>query len=182
MSVIANPYDNPDAWGIVKIGGATMPGVLESLGLPPRKYEWAVQQGLGVGGPATIYRYCNLIESIEIAQFLDTVQAFEIAETMCKTLVGPKWPNEVKVKPKAYLMEHPALQWVGVRRVALRELEAPKPVGNLKWMWLVRVIEDSPRRPVQTGPPEPAKINGPPQPQDALEAALVGALAEFNKP
>lgn len=183
MSVIPNPYDDPAAWGTVLIGGAPLPGELTLLEMPDREYEWAVQMGLGLGGAATIFRTTKLIETIGIELWFPDADAFAAGEEFMRVLVGPGWPQKIKVKPKAYKMSHPMAQWVGVTSVHCKAFGAPKDVsGKLNYRLRVTLQEDSPRIVIPTGPAEPAKIDGPPKPQDALEAALVGALAEFNKP
>ena len=188
MSVIVNPYLDPGPWGVFLVGGSPMPGLLQALGLPDRQYEYAVQNGFGVGGKVVIYRTTGILESIETTHYIQPPNAdgiggdWDLWETFMRTMV-PGWPAKYKTKPKAYPVTHPASQSLGLARAILKAYGAPfqRTPNDPAWFYKITYIEHSPQQRIETGPPEPAKLNGPPVPKDALEAAVLNAVTEFLK-
>lgn len=184
---IANPYKDPDAYGYVTIGGSRMPGVLTALGLPERVYEFAVQQGYGQS-KVTVYRTLGLLESIEVTHFLrapgtpSEKDDFEILRDDFMPFLIPGWPNNLVSKPRAFPFVHPDAQWLGLKRAHLIGFECSKQMtpGDPSRWYKMRFQEDQPQKRIPVGPPEPAKINGPPAPKDAIEAALASALEDFK--
>lgn len=184
---IANPLKNPDAYGYVTVGGSRMPGILTAIGVPERAYEFAVQNGYGQT-QVTIYRAIKLIDGIELVHFLrspktpDEKDDFEILRDDFMPFLIPGWPNNIIKKPRAFPLVHPELQWVGLKRAHLVGFEAPKPMtpGDPSRWYKLRFQEDLPQKIIPVGPPEPAKINGPPAPKDAIEASFLKAVEDFK--
>lgn len=185
---IPNPLKNPDAYGYVTVGGSRLPGILTAIGLPERKYEFAVQQGYGQS-KVTIYRSLGLLESIEVTHFLrasstpDARDDFDILRDDFMPFLIPGWPNKLTGKPRAFPFVHPDAQWLGLKRAHLIAFEHPKqmtPGDPSRWYKMV-FQEDQPQQRIPVGPPEPAKINGPPQPKDQFEATLLKALSDFKE-
>ena len=179
MTAIPDPYSNPDPWGRVLCSGTTMPGILTAIQLPGRAYEWAVQNGYG-STKVAIYRAPNLLESVKITHYITPGQ-FELVQGFMNLLI-PGFPERYKQKPKAFSWTHPALQWLGLNRASLKSYDAPTQIsaGDPSYLYTIELIEWSPKLTVPTGPPEPAKINGPPAPKDALEATFLQAVAAFK--
>jgi hypothetical protein len=188
MSIIANPYTNPESWGAFLVGGSPMPGLLTAMGLPDRQYEYAVQNGFGVGGKVVIYRTTGILESIELTHYIRPNDVagnggdWDLWESWMRTMV-PGWPTRYKSKPKAYPVTHPATQSLGLARAILKSYGAPFQAipNDPSYFYKIVFIEWSPQQRIPTGPPEPAKVNGPPVPTDALTSAVLAALAEFKK-
>jgi hypothetical protein len=184
---IPNPYKNPEAYGFVTLGGTRLPGILTAIGVPERKYEFTVQQGLGQTS-ATIYKAIGLIDGIELVHFLrapktpDEKDDYEILRDDFMPFLIKGWPNNLVGRPKAYPLVHPELQWVGMKRAHLIGFEPPKPAtpGDPSRWYKMRFQEDLPPKRIPVGPPEPAKLNGPPVPKDAIEAAFLKAFEDFK--
>lgn len=182
---IPSPYKNPNAVGFVTVGGSRLPGVLTSLTVPARVYEFAVQNGYGQS-KVTIYKALGLLESIKLVHFLrpsanGARDDFEILQDFMKFLI-PGWPNNLIGRPKAYPIVHPALQWLGAKRVHLTSFSWPEqmaPGDPSRWYELT-FQEDQPQKIIPAGPPEPAKINGPPKPQDVNDLTNLQLLATFK--
>lgn len=184
MSTIAHPVQNADDWGRVLIGGSVLPGILEEAIVPPRVWEWAVQQGFGQS-KITVYRSTGILEEITFRHFLrlraTAADDWALLETYLRTLI-PGWPNNYIGKPKSLPVIHPAVQFLGCKRVHLTKLFAPKPPAGEKipQYYEVTFQEDVPDKRPKTGPAEPAQLNGVPKPKDLLEASLLQGLASFK--
>lgn len=183
---IANPYTNPEAFGAVYVGGSRMPGILTTVTLPARQWEFNVQSGIGQT-KSTIYKSLGLLETIELVHYIEPNRNgargdYEVLRDEFLPLLIPGWPNKLNVRPKAFPLTHPWLQWLGLRRAHLTAIHAPEmmAVGDPSYTYKMVFQEDAPKLVIPTGPPEPAKINGPPAPKDALEAAVASALAQFK--
>jgi hypothetical protein len=186
---IPNPYKNPDAYGQVTIGGSVLPGILTALGLPARAYEFAVQQGYGAT-QVTIYRTTKILDTIEVVQFLRSPNPdrpnerddFDTLRDVFMPLLIPGWPNKITGKPRAFPFVHPDAQWLGLKKSHLTAFEHPKMMtpGDPSRSYKLVFQEDMPQTRIPTGPPEPAKINGPPAPTTVNEATLLKLLADFK--
>jgi hypothetical protein len=180
--VIASPFTAPEKWGTITVGGIAIPGHLVSVDGLSRPYEWAVQMGLGLGGAATLFRTSKLIESAKVVIAVPDEDSWQALLTFMPILI-PGWPNNVKVKPPAFAVEHPMFAWVGLKQAALKSFDAPKDIsGKFNYVQGLEFIEYSKAIQIKTGPPEPAKLNGPPKPKDFLDQVLANALAEFKAP
>ena len=178
MSVIANPYEDPDAWGTFNVGGSAMPGILTGVGMPDREFEYVINAGLGLG-KTVMYRATNILDGIEIEHFIRRDGDWAAWEAWMKTMVGG-WPAKFKGKPPAFPAVHPAAQIVGLTHMSLKSYGVPfqkKPNDPSRW-YRVRFVEYSPLIKFPTGPTEPAVINGPPSPTTAFEGVLLGALGQ----
>jgi hypothetical protein len=184
---IANPYKDPDAYGFVTVGGSRLPGILTSIGLPERVYEFAIQNGYGQS-KVTIYKGLGLLDGIEVVHFLRAPATatekddFEVLRDDFMPFLIPGWPNNLVGKPRAFPLVHPDAQWLGLKRAHLIGFECPKmqaPGDPSRW-YKMRFQEDQPQKRIPVGPPEPAKINGPPAPRDAWEATMLDGLAKWK--
>lgn len=181
---IAHPLRQADEWGRVVVGGSVLPGVLTELSVPPRVWEWAVQQGYGQT-KVTIYRSTGILEAITFTHFLILGTAADDWDTLTTkflpTLI-PGWPNAYAGKPRSFPVVHPAIQFLGGKRIHLSKMFAPTPPQGEKipQYYTLEFQEDVPQKRIPVGPPEPAKINGPPAPTNQLEALLLKGLADFK--
>lgn len=181
---IAHPLRDSDAWGRVIVGGSVLPGVLTEMSVPPRVWEWAVQNGYGQS-KVTIYKATGILEAISFTHFLKLDTRADDWDTLTKTYLPSLikgWPNAYQGKPRSFPVVHPAIQFLGGKRIHLAKLHAPVPPSGEKipQYYTLEFQEDVPDKKIPAGPPEPAKINGPPAPKDQLEAALLSALATFK--
>jgi hypothetical protein len=161
--------------------------VLTAIGLPERLYEFAVQAGYGQS-KVTIYRMLGLLEAIDVTHFLrapktpDEKDDFEILRDDFMPFLIPGWPNKLTGKPRAFPFVHPDAQWLGLKRAHLIGFEHPKQMtpGDPSRWYKMRFQEDQPQQKIPAGKPEPAKINGPPKPKDAMEATVLKAVEAFT--
>lgn len=184
MSTIPHPVQNSDDWGRVLIGGSVLPGKLDEITVPPRVWEWAVQQGFGQS-KITVYRSTGILEEIKFRYFLDLkttgADDWALLETFLRVLI-PGWPDKYIAKPRSMPIIHPAVQFLGGKRVHLAKLFAPIPPSGEKipQFYELTVQEDVPDKRPKTGPAEPAQLNGVPRPKDFADAALLQGLADFK--
>ena len=119
---IAHPLRDSTDWGRVLIGGSVLPGILTEMAVPPRVWEWAVQNGYGQS-KVTIYRSTGILEEISFTHFLGlkTTGADDwtaLTTGFLPTLI-PGWPNAYQKKPRSLPAVHPALQFLCAKRVHL---------------------------------------------------------------
>lgn len=181
---IAHPLRDGDAWGRVEIGGSVLPGILTDIVVPPRVWEWAVQQGYGQT-KVTIYRSTGVLEAISFTHFLRLDTRADdwdaLTEAFLPTLI-PGWPNAYQSRPRSLPVTHPAIQFLGGKRIHLTKMFAPVPPQGEKipQYYTLEFQEDVPQKKISVGPAEPAKLNGPPTPKDAFEKTLLDSLATFT--
>lgn len=180
MSGVLNPFRSQiesDAWGAASLdnGDILFPGVVISLKCPARKLEWVAQNGIGLTGAALVFKGKKLIEGIEIVCSITTVEhwtQWERHHAYIQTPIGQK--------PKAHTVNHPALAELK-RQVFTEYPESPDYVGKRGWVARYLLSEYRKQIPVPVGTADPAKIDGPPKPQDKLDEALLGILNKINK-
>lgn len=189
---IPHPVRDAEAWARVLIGGSRLPGILTEAQPSSRKWKWTVQSGYAQS-EVTIFKGTGLLETITFTHFLrltDTptpaqlqqqIDDWEALTTGFLPTLIPGYPVQYKGKPKALPVDHPALQFLACGRIHLVELHPLEyPAGEkIPQFYKLTFQEDVPRQTFSTGPAEPAKLNGPPTPQDANEAALLAAMKKF---
>ena len=111
MSIIPSPYTNPEAWATFIVGGSAMPGVLTRVGMPRRKYEYAIQNGYGQG-KVVIYRATGILEGIEVEHYIEppddtTPGDWDLWEAWMQSMIKG-WPAQFQGKPPAFPAVHPA--------------------------------------------------------------------------
>lgn len=173
---MTSPFTHPDEWGTVKLAGVPIPGIVVSVDGVKRPYEWAVQRALGQSGAVTIYRGENVADKIVIVSVLPDDETFSAAEDFNKYITPKKGQ-----RPAAFDIEHPAFAYVGILKVSLQVRPAPKDEGKGKWTMTYELLEYRKPVPVPVGPADPAKIDGPPKPKDAIEQAIVDIVAQIEK-
>lgn len=181
---IAHPLRQSDAWGRVVVGGSVMPGVLTEMSVPPRVWEWAVQNGYGQT-KVTIYRSTGILDAITFTHFLRLDTREDDWDLLTKVYLPsliPGWPNAYAGKPRSFPVVHPAIQFLGGKRIHLAKMFAPVPPPGEKipQFYTLEFQEDVPQKRIPVGPPEPAKINGPPLPQNGWERVLLQGLADYK--
>jgi hypothetical protein len=184
---IAHPVRNSADWGRVLIGGSALPGTLTEAIVPPRVWEWAVQNGYGQT-KVTVYKSTGLLEEVTFTHFLNLkttgADDWELLTTKFLPTLIMGWPNKYAGKPRSMPVVHPAVQFLGGKRIHLTKLYAPEPPPNEKipQFYKVSFQEDVPQTKVDTGQAVPAKINGPPVPTTQIEAGLLNLWTTFKAP
>lgn len=174
MSILS-PYEDLSAWNVVKVGGTPLPGVLISINGIKRVYEWVIQKGLGLAGAATIFRGSLLTDDITIVCKLTDKDEFKA----CHSFDGAITPKKGQ-KPTAFDIQNAAFQWVQINKVAFKERPAPAYSGAGGWQVEYKLIEYAKAIKIAVGPADPAKVDGPPKPKDAAEAAIQDILKQIE--
>lgn len=163
------------AWGqILTDDKVPFPGIVVSVSGAKRPIEWLVQNGIGLTGASLVYKGKKLVEGMTI---------------VCELLNETHWREwethyaYIKVAdgtiPKKHTIKHPAFS--NLRQQVFSEYpESPEYAGKRKWTVTYVLKEYRKPVPVPTGQPDPAKVDGPPKPKDALESALNGILQKVN--
>jgi hypothetical protein len=184
MSTIAHPVQNAADWGRVLIGGSVLPGVLEEITVPPRIWNWAKNRGFGQS-IVTVFQSTDILDEIKFRHFLNLkttgADDWALLETFLRVLL-PGWPDKYVQKPRSLPIVHPAVQFLGGKRVHLTKIWAPIPPPGEKipQYYEIAVQEDVPDKRPPTGPAEPAQLNGVPKPKDLQDLANLQALADFK--
>lgn len=190
---LPHPVRDADTWGRVLIGGSRLPGILTEVQPSSRKWEWTVQNGYAQS-KVTIFKGTGLLEAITFTHFLrltDTptpaqlqqqIDDWEALTTGFLPTLIPGYPARYQGKPKALPVDHPALQFLACGRIHLVELHPLEyPAGEkIPQFYKLTFQEDVPQKFIAPGPAEPAKLNGPPKPQDKFEAALLQGLEKLK--
>jgi hypothetical protein len=183
--MIAHPLQNGSEWGRVLIGGSVFPGILTSMTVPPRVWEWATQNGYGQT-KVTIYRSTGVLDKISFTHWLNLkTTGADDWNALCTQFVPtliPGWPTKYAGKPRSMQLVHPAVQFLGAKRAHMVELHAPEPPSGEKIPQFYTIVwgEDVPQTIIKPGVAEPAVIKGPPKPQDLADLALYSFAAQFS--
>lgn len=171
---MTTPFDAGHGWGVVRIGGMRVPGVVTSITGPALIWEWAVQAGLGLGGKSTVYKGVGLVEEIKIISALHGQASFALwVDTLIPALSPPRG-----LKPRALVADHPALAYAKISKVVVKRIGIPEHKGKQLWAGELVIMPYAPVIPVRVGKPDPAKVDGPPKPADFLEQKLQEALKQ----
>lgn len=181
-------YAPTDDLSIVRIGGAVVPGAVQSIELPERGMVWQVQQGSAGLGAFTIWRGVKLIESVKITTMLCKKGAppaeWDDAVDAWQTFMRAIHPNP-KLKPPAWDADHALfrLLWPPLGRVSHKS-NRPAPANDrgTAWLGVIELIEYRPLKLATPGPPDPAQIDSRDQPPaDAEEANLQSLLSKAQQ-
>jgi hypothetical protein len=172
-----NPFDFPDEWGEMLLEGWAVPGLLIKIDGCKRPYEWAVQKGTGTGGATTVFRGEKVAESIKTTHSAPTKEHFNGLYELRAKIV----PTKGK-KPPTFNVSNPIFQFVGIDRIALKELGSPTPTGGAGWELEVEWIEYRPSAKAATGKADPAKPPEDPKPKDQIDRDIDEVSKEVAKP
>lgn len=164
-----NPFRDPGPWGIVTIGGLTLPGVVQSIDGAVRPEEWMIQKGISVSGAVTVWRGTQLAETIKIVVQLLDAKDFDGWYDV-RDVLRPK----IGRKPPALTIVNPSINFGGITRIACRYVADPKFVkADNSWTGELAMVEFRPPRPIAAGTVEPPKAT-------AEDPANVKAQREFD--
>lgn len=145
-----NPYRDPYPWGTVIIGGVSL-GLVMAIDGHDKPEEWSIQKGTGSSGASTIWKGTKLAESIKITSQLWDEESFSHYYVV-RDALRPK----LGTKPPSLILENPAINAVGITRVACVNVGPPKPDGKLGWTYETTLTEYNPTKPAKAGPAAPA--------------------------
>lgn len=179
MTAIANPFlslAESAAWGVISVDDSIpFPGVIVSVNGCVRPIDWQVQQGIGITGAAVIFKGKKLVEGIKIVCDLTQATHWQAWQKHYDYIKVPD-----ATRPRIVRIGHPA--FTNLPKMVFESYpEAPQYAGKRKWTVEYSLKEYKKPIKVQTGPPDPAKLDGPPKPKDAAEAALASILQKIEK-
>ena len=146
-----NPYIDPDQWGM-SIGGCNVSGIITAIDGHAKPEEWNVQKGTSSSGATVVWKGTKVAEAIKITVAMIDAGDFEAYYLMRDTL-RPK----LGTKPPSLTIVHPAINAVGITRVACVDVGPPKPAAGLSWSYEITLIEYNPTAPAKAGPAGAAK-------------------------
>lgn len=153
MADTLNPYDFPDLWGKVIIGGIYIPGRIEDIDGVDKPERWLVQQGVTVSNAWTIWRGRKLAEDPTIITRLNGTEEFNKA-IEARDILRPPNPK----RPPVLAISNGFFNWSRIRYVSVKNIGTPKPVGfGMSWRWKIVLIEYNKPKPVPVGPPDSPK-------------------------
>lgn len=142
-----NPYRDPGPWGIVAIGGARVPGVVESIDGASRPDEWQVQKPTEKSGATTVWKGTNIAQSIKVVTGLHDAKSVDDYYALRRVL-RPKQGE----KPPSHSIVNAAINFSEITTVACRDILPPRWVSNGGyWRGELDLIDYSPPKPAKTG-------------------------------
>lgn len=173
-----NPFTDSTPWGIVKIGGFTVPGIVKSIDGHEKPEEWTVQKATSSNNATTVWKGTKLAEAIKILTQFGNGPAFAKYYEL-RDLLRPK----IGTKPPSHVIENPAINFVGVTRISNVNVGPPKFVEQGRyWTGEITVIEYNPSAPASTGPAGAAKAKADePDPNADLKAFIDAKMQEASR-
>lgn len=142
-----NPYRDPGPWGTVIIGGARVPGVVESIDGANRPEEWQVQKPTEKSGATTVWKGTNIATSIKIVTALPDAKSVDDYYALRRVL-RPKQGE----KPPSHSITNAAINFSEITVIACRDILPPKWERNGGyWKGEIDLIDFSPPKPAKTG-------------------------------
>lgn len=165
-----NPFVNPGPWGKVYIGGALIPGTIESINGARKPEEWDHQKPTEKSNASSVWKGTANAKSIKIKTKLLDQQQFDAYYDLRDTL-RPKQGT----KPPALAIVNPKIQFNGITRVAEVDIGDPdwNPSGGY-WVAEIEVCEFNPPKKANTGVAAPAGAAG-----GALASAGLGSYVSM---
>lgn len=167
-----NPYIDALPWGQVYVGGVVVPGVVQSIDGHEKPEEWSVQKATKKSHASTVWKGTKLAESIKIVTALYNAESFAFYYDLQAAL-----RPSLGEKPPSHAIVNPAVNFVGITRVAVVNVGPPKWVaGGGYWTGEITLIEYNPEKDANTGPAGAAKKPSGPDPNSDVKAELQKAL------
>src|SRR5512138_17437 len=150
MTDLPNPFRDAYPWNHAVIGQVLVPGVIESIGSPSKPHIWVFQQGLTAWNAVSIWRGQKLAEGFSITTRIIDAEQFDLCYKFRDTL-QPKLGRKPPVLP----ILNGALNFIGVKRVAVKNIIPPETAEGLSWRLVVELCEYNPMKAVPVGPADP---------------------------
>lgn len=170
---------------LVKLGGALMPGLVQSIKGANRKFVWDKQKGTASSGATIVYKGADLAEAIEVVVAAPT----DAMQRACKDWRKYIAPVKIGGKPPTFLVDNVLIEFNEITRVSIAEIVQPDVAkdGNMMFVW--KLVEYNPPTPAKTGPAAAAGKGGSKAPGAtkgdpeivSLQAQAAAAKADFAK-
>lgn len=152
----ANPYDNPELYDVIVLGGQQSPGVCK-LNAPTRDHGWEKSEPAGSDGGEVVNKGKKLMEfDVVLTLWKEPggVDHFDRWETWKQILKTPVAKNA----PKALDIYHPQLDGLDIKSVVAKSWNEPQPIGGGKSTVTIKFLEYSPakKKPAGSGKPKAA--------------------------
>lgn len=146
-----NPFDNPEAYDVVSIGGVTSPGVIKPGGITgfKRAHEWDVKKGKGAQG-ATISYVQRPPAKGTITFTLALREHFVAWESFRPQFLY----DPTKKNPQAVDIFHPVLADLQIHSVVCEDISQEENDGYGEWTITVSLLEYFP-------PPKKSAVSTP---------------------
>jgi hypothetical protein len=144
-----NPFRDAFPFNNVMIGGVVAPGIVQSIGDPSKPHIWVYQQGLAAWNAVSIWRGQKLAEGFLITMRLCNEEQYDACYPF-RDVLQPKLGRSPPVLPILNGM----LDFIGVKRVSVKNIIAPKPASGLSWELGIELTEFSPMKKADVGPPD----------------------------
>lgn len=152
MAGAPNPFRDAYPWGHLIIGGILLPGVIEAIDDCSKPETWIYQKGLAASQAVSIWRGTNLAESIKITTRLSNEDQFDEAVRV-RNILKPARSRRPPVLP----VLNGQMDFVGIKRVSIKEIFPPVAAAGLSWSWKIILTEFNPMKPVPVGPADAPK-------------------------
>jgi hypothetical protein len=168
-----NPFRDAFPFNNVVIGGIVAPGIVQSIGDPSKPHIWVYQQGLAAWNAVSIWRGQKLAEGFLITMRLCNEEQYDACYPF-RDVLQPKLGKRPPVRPILNGM----LDFIGVKRVSVKNIIAPKPAGGLSWELGIELTEYNPMKPAPVGPPDAPKAESE---NDRLQKEFSDLLKKASK-
>ncbi len=173
-----NPFVNSKPFGIIQVSGYTLPGYLQTIDGCETPEEWLFQRGTGTNFATSVWRGSKLAEGI--------VATFKIVNEATYNKISPAiliFRPKRGVKPTTWVISNPLINMVGITKVSIGSIQAPKEtaVGSRQWTWSVKFVEVNTPTSARAGPGGPAINPTAPTPKTEIQNKLAARMAELNK-
>jgi len=183
-----NPFDNPEAYDVVVLGGVTSPGVVKPGAITgfKRAHEWDIKKGKGAKGATLTYVQRPPAQGT-ITFTLGTREHFTAWESF-----RPQFKYDpTKKNPQALDIFHPVLADLDIHSVVCESLSQLENDGYGEWTCVVELCEyfPPPKAPAvgtpttsQTNTNPKTAANQQPAVQDAQQAEIQRLLDQASQP
>jgi hypothetical protein len=146
MSNDVNPFDNPDAYRLMTVGGLATPGALVEIDGANRGFKWDVQQGVSTSKATSVYKGELLTEGIKTTHHLTEPDHFRAMRAMRKLVVPLK-----SKKPDAFDVKNAIFNDNEISSITIKQWGEEKHAGGGLWVLVLEWDENSPSTPTATG-------------------------------
>lgn len=168
---------------IIKLSGAVMPGMVQSIDGADRKYTWDKQKGTASSGATNVFKGAEIADSIKVVVFAPTLEMQRACVEWRKYIA----PVKIGGKPPTFTVENVIFEFNEVVRVSIASIEQPKVSKDQNVTFVWTFTEYNPPTPAKTGPAAAAGkgtgagTKGGDPDIVSLQAQAAAAKADFNK-
>ncbi len=133
---------------IIKLTGAKMPGMVQSIKGANRKYTWDKQKGTASSGATNVFKGAEIADSIKVTVFAPTLEMQKACAAWRKYIA----PVKIGGKPPTFSVENVIFEFNEISRVAIASIEAPDVSKDKNVIFVFEFTEVNPPTPAKTGP------------------------------